>query len=243
MAAGRRVPARQPDLGDGGYAGKLVTRAAGRTVQIVKRPDNLHAFKVLPRRWVVGRASGWIMKYRRCVRDHERLPERHETYLYWSMITVMGRRVARHRRTNVTPPAAPPCRAPHEVPKQALSDHFDTLTRRVTGFNPSTAHCISACPRLLYPQKAAEVPTRRLRARAAARSTIAGSSHLGGSFRVSLRRIELIPSVTLSAVTISAETARIAARSLSETSRHRRGGVCLGTGDLLTCSGPRAASG
>lgn len=35
------------------------------------------------------------MKYRRCVRDYERLPEHHETYLYWSMITVMGRRVAR----------------------------------------------------------------------------------------------------------------------------------------------------
>ena len=60
-------------------------------MQIVKRPDNLHAFKVLPRRWVVERASGWIMKYRRCVRDCERLPEHHETYLYWSMITVMGR--------------------------------------------------------------------------------------------------------------------------------------------------------
>jgi hypothetical protein len=39
---------------DGGYAGKLATWAAGtphRTVQIVKRPGNLHAFQVLPRRW------------------------------------------------------------------------------------------------------------------------------------------------------------------------------------------------
>ena len=95
---------------DGGYAGKLVTWAAGtlhRTLQIVNRPDNLHTFKVLPRRRVVERTFGWIMKYRRCVRDYERLPEHHETYLYWSMITVMGRRVARHRKTNVTPPAAP----------------------------------------------------------------------------------------------------------------------------------------
>ncbi len=41
---------------DGGYAGKLVTWAAGtlhRTVQIIKRPGDLHTFKVLPRRWVV----------------------------------------------------------------------------------------------------------------------------------------------------------------------------------------------
>jgi transposase len=40
---------------DGGYAGKLVTWAAStlrRTVQIVKRPDNLHTFKVLPRRYL-----------------------------------------------------------------------------------------------------------------------------------------------------------------------------------------------
>jgi len=94
---------------DGGYAGKLVTWAAStlhRTLQIVKRPDDLHTFKVLPRRWVVERTFGWIMKCRRCVRDYERRPEHHETYLYWSMITVMGRRVARHKPA-ITPPAAP----------------------------------------------------------------------------------------------------------------------------------------
>jgi transposase len=61
---------------------------------------------VLPRRWVVERTFGWIMKYRRCVRDYERPPEHHETGVYWSMITVMGRRVARHEPA-ITPPAAP----------------------------------------------------------------------------------------------------------------------------------------
>ena len=95
---------------DGGYAGKLVTWAAStlhRTLQIVKRPDDLHTFQVLPRRWVVERTFGWIMKYRRCVRDYERLPEHHETYLYWSMIIIMGRRVARRRKPAVSPPSAP----------------------------------------------------------------------------------------------------------------------------------------
>jgi transposase len=70
--------------GDGGYAGKLVTWAAGtlhRTLQIVKRPDDLHTFKVLPRRWVIERTFGWIMKCRRCVRDDEHLPDHHKTYL------------------------------------------------------------------------------------------------------------------------------------------------------------------
>jgi transposase len=85
---------------DGGYAGKLVTWAAARLkpkleLQIVKRPDDLHTFQVLPRRWVVERTLAWITRHRRTVRDYERLPARHETYIYWAMIIVMTRRLAR----------------------------------------------------------------------------------------------------------------------------------------------------
>jgi transposase len=92
---------------DGGYAGKLVTWAAGtlhRRVQIIKRSD-LPGFHILPRRWVVERTFGWIMKHRRCVRDYERLPEHHETYIYWSMIHVMAARIA--RRQAAPAPIAP----------------------------------------------------------------------------------------------------------------------------------------
>ena len=42
----------------GGYAGKLVSwakTALRLTVEIVRRPDDLHTFQVLPRRWVVER--------------------------------------------------------------------------------------------------------------------------------------------------------------------------------------------
>ena len=83
---------------DGGYAGKLVTwakTALKLTVQIVRRPDDLHTFEVLPRRWVVERTLAWITRHRRTVRDYERLPAHHETYIYWSMIMVMTRRLAR----------------------------------------------------------------------------------------------------------------------------------------------------
>jgi len=83
---------------DGGYAGKLVTwakTALHLTLEIVRRPDDLHAFKVLPRRWVVERTLSWITRHRRTVRDYERLPARHETYIYWAMIIVMTRRLAR----------------------------------------------------------------------------------------------------------------------------------------------------
>jgi transposase len=83
---------------DGGYAGKLVTWATTRlrlTLQIVKRPDDLHTFKVLPRRWVVERTLAWITRHRRTVRDYERLTAHHETYIHWAMIIIMTRRLAR----------------------------------------------------------------------------------------------------------------------------------------------------
>jgi len=83
---------------DGGYAGQLVPWAGHRlnlTVQIVKRPDDLHTFQVLPRRWVVERTLAWITGYRRCARDYERLPAHHEATVHWAMITLMTRRLAR----------------------------------------------------------------------------------------------------------------------------------------------------
>jgi transposase len=91
---------------DGGYAGKLVTwskTALKLTLEIVKRPDDLHAFKVLPRRWVVERTLAWITRHRRTVRDYERLPAHHETYVYWAMIIVMTRRLARKTQSAAEP--------------------------------------------------------------------------------------------------------------------------------------------
>jgi transposase len=83
---------------DSVYAGKLQPWAATYlklTVEIVKRPQNQHTFEVLPRRWVVERTLAWITSYRRCARDYERLPAHHEAAVYWAMITLMTRRLAR----------------------------------------------------------------------------------------------------------------------------------------------------
>ena len=94
----KAFPAIKLTWADGGYAGKLLSWAATvlkLTVQIVKRPDDLHTFKVLPRRWVVERTLAWITRHRRTVRDYERLPAHHETYVYWAMIIIMTRRLAR----------------------------------------------------------------------------------------------------------------------------------------------------
>lgn len=64
-------------LADGGYTGKAFENAAqeildGVTVEIAKR-NELHAFAVIPRRWVVERSFSWLEKCRRLWKNCERL--------------------------------------------------------------------------------------------------------------------------------------------------------------------------
>ena len=98
---------------DGGYAGKLVTWAKNNlkpklTLEIVRRPDDLHTFQVLPRRWVVERTLAWITRCRRTVRDYERLPAHHQTMVHWAMTITMTRRLAADdQRFSRTPLAKP----------------------------------------------------------------------------------------------------------------------------------------
>ena len=94
---------------DGGYTGALVTWAKEKlqlTLQIVKRSDDMTGFVVLPRRWVVERTLGWLMRSRRLVRDFETLPASSEAFIYWSQIMLMSRRLARsgHTARPVTAP-------------------------------------------------------------------------------------------------------------------------------------------
>jgi transposase len=98
---------------DGGYAGKLVDYAAttlGISVQIVTKLAGQVGFVVLPRRWCVERTFSWINRCRRTVRDYERLPAHHAAMIYWTMIIVMSRRLARHQAAGRVIP--PPTRTP-----------------------------------------------------------------------------------------------------------------------------------
>ena len=82
---------------DGGYAGTLVewTLKLWRcTLEIVKR-NELHMFKVLPRRWVVERTFGWLGRYRRLNRDYERQAKTGESMVYLAMIRLMLARLGR----------------------------------------------------------------------------------------------------------------------------------------------------
>ena len=92
---------------DAAYAGRLVAWAAALRlrVQLVRR-RLAHAFEVLPRRWVVKRTFAWLSRYRRTVRDYERLPAHHQAMVQWAMITIMTRRLARRHRPARTPTPA-----------------------------------------------------------------------------------------------------------------------------------------
>jgi transposase len=85
---------------DSGYDGAPVAawikKAAGITLEVVKRSDP-HAFQVVRRRWVVERTFGWLMRCRRLVRDYERLTAHHEAMVYWATVFIMTRRLARYQ--------------------------------------------------------------------------------------------------------------------------------------------------
>ena len=63
---------------DQGYTGDAPAEAAkdaGMALEVVKLPEAKKGFVLLPRRWVVERSFAWASRFRRLVKDYERLPE------------------------------------------------------------------------------------------------------------------------------------------------------------------------
>lgn len=84
---------------DGGYSGPDFAQwvrgiRPKLDVEVVKRSDDVTGFKVLPRRWVVERTFGWLMRQRRLVRDYERTETSAEAWIYIAMIRIQLRRLA-----------------------------------------------------------------------------------------------------------------------------------------------------
>lgn len=79
---------------DSGYDGaplaRYATAIAAITIEVVRRTSP-HSFQVLRRRWVVERTFGWLMRWRRLVRDYERRPDSHEAMVYWATVFIMTR--------------------------------------------------------------------------------------------------------------------------------------------------------
>ncbi len=63
---------------DQGYTGERAEAAAaahGIELSVVKLPEAKRGFVLLPRRWVAERTFAWTTRFRRLVRDYERLPQ------------------------------------------------------------------------------------------------------------------------------------------------------------------------
>ncbi|MGA3047615.1 MAG: transposase [Terracidiphilus sp.] len=78
---------------DGGYTGTLIDWAKemfGFDVEVVKR-NELHTFKVLPKRWIVERSFAWMGWSRRLSKDYELSPTTSETMIWISFThTLLG---------------------------------------------------------------------------------------------------------------------------------------------------------
>ena len=75
--------------------GRLLDKAAflDFTIEVVRKLENQQGFQVLPRRWVVERSFGWLMRWRRLVRDHEARIDVSEAMAYVAMGFILLRRV------------------------------------------------------------------------------------------------------------------------------------------------------
>ena len=63
---------------DQGYTGEKASESAaqhGIRLEVVKHEEAKSGFLLLPRRWVVERDFAWASRFRRLVKDYERLPE------------------------------------------------------------------------------------------------------------------------------------------------------------------------
>ena len=63
-------------------------------IEIIRRSDDQKGFKVLPRRWVVERTFGWMIRWRRLVRDYEQRIDVSHAMIMVAMGGIMLRRNA-----------------------------------------------------------------------------------------------------------------------------------------------------
>jgi putative transposase len=93
----RRWPWVKHLFADGAYdRGKLMSKAAflDFVIEIIRRIDDEPGFKVLPRRWVVARTFGWLMRWRRLVRDYEQRLDVSKAMIHVAMGSLLLRRIA-----------------------------------------------------------------------------------------------------------------------------------------------------
>jgi transposase len=92
----RRLSNVQKLIVDGGYTGpkfaEAVKELIGAVVEVAKR-NELHNFKVIPKRWVVERDFGWLEKQRRLWKNCERKLHTSEQMVVMAFVAVLLRRL------------------------------------------------------------------------------------------------------------------------------------------------------
>ena len=92
----KNLPRVKKMLVDGGYSGekfaKKIKNLIKADVEVVKR-NELHTFKVLPKRWVVERSFAWLEKYRRLWKNCERKLHTSAQMICLAFISVLLRRL------------------------------------------------------------------------------------------------------------------------------------------------------
>ncbi len=79
---------------DGGYRGQLIKTIKTKfkiELEIIKR-DELHTFKILPKRWIVERTFAWIDTNRRVSKNYERLNDTSVAIVHLSAIRIILKR-------------------------------------------------------------------------------------------------------------------------------------------------------
>jgi transposase len=95
----KRWPWLKHLFADGAYdRTRLLDKAAflGFVIEVVRRSDPQSGFTVISRRWVVERTFGWMIRWRRLVRDYEKRLAVSEAMIHVAMGSLLLRRIA-HR--------------------------------------------------------------------------------------------------------------------------------------------------
>ena len=96
-AVRRRWPWLRHLFADGAYdRGRLMSQAAYRdfAIEVVRKLEGQRGFQPLPRRWVVERTFGWMMRWRRLVRDYEQRCDVSEAMIGVAMGGLLLRRIS-----------------------------------------------------------------------------------------------------------------------------------------------------
>jgi putative transposase len=94
------LPSLKKIWADGVYTGEKLARWCKEQgwweLQIVERSSaEIEGFAALPRRWIVERTFGWLMRNRRLSKDYERLVQTSETFMKVAIIRLILRRLVR----------------------------------------------------------------------------------------------------------------------------------------------------